>query len=341
MSDFKPGLEECLALQELPSYEFISSLVKKTCTVLANESESYRPANCVGQPGSLLQLYDEQSRCLPVVIVPDIHARPDFIKNILNCKLPKIELTVKQALEQKKVDVVCVGDAVHTELSSLRWKLVSAEFEGGIHTGHYMQDEMIVTLSTLSALMCLKIQFPENFHFLKGNHENILNSNLGGDYAFYKYADEGEMVKRFIQEYYDEKLLNLIAQYENLLPLVAYGKNYVVSHAEPAAAYTKEQLIDARFDDSVVEGLIWTRNGQVKKSTVVPIMNELLGKKSARKAMYFSGHRPVKENYALRQDGKLVQIHNPHKQNIVLVEPEKNFDFEKDIINTKGAGKNA
>ena len=57
--------------------------------------------------------------------------------------------------------------------------------------------------------------------------------------------------------------------------------------------------------------------------------------------MYFSGHRPVKENYALRQDGKLVQIHNPHKQNIVLVEPEKNFDFEKDIINTKGAGKNA
>ena len=92
-----------------------------------------------------------------------------------------------------------------------------------------MQDEMIATLSTLCAIMSLKILFPQNFHFLKGNHENILNSNLGGDYAFYKYADEGEMVKRFIQEYYDEKLLNLIAQYENLLPLVAYGKNYVCS----------------------------------------------------------------------------------------------------------------
>ena len=341
MSDFKPGLEECLALQELPSYEYINSLVKKACTVLANEPEAYRPANCVGQPGSLLKLYEEDKRCLPVVLVPDIHARPDFIKNILNCELPKLKLTVKQALEQKKIDVVCVGDAVHTELSSLRWKLISAEFEGGIYTGHYMQDEMIVTLSALCALMSLKIQFPENFHFLKGNHENILNSNLGGDYAFYKYADEGEMVKRFIQEYYDEKLLNLIAQYENLLPLVAYGKNYVVSHAEPAAAYTREQLIDARFDDSVVEGLIWTRNGQVKKSTVVPIMTELLGKKLAKKAMYFSGHRPVKEGYALRQDGRLVQIHNPHKQNIVLVEPDHNFDFEKDIINTKGAKKNA
>ena len=341
MSSFKPNVEECLALQELPSYEFISYLVKNVCTVLANESEKYRPANCVGQPGSLLKLYEEDKRCLPVVIIPDIHARPDFIQNILDCTLPKLKLTVMQALEQKKIDLVCVGDAVHTELFSLRWKLISAEFEQGIHTGHYMQDEMIATLSTLCAIMSLKILFPENFHFLKGNHENILNSNLGGDYAFYKYADEGEMVKRFIQEYYDEKLLNLIAQYENLLPLVAYGKNYVVSHAEPADTFTTEQLIDARFEEGVVEGLIWTRNGQVKKQTVVPIMNELLGKKNAKKAFYFSGHRPVKEDYALRQNGKLVQIHNPRKQNIVVVMPDKAFDFKKDIINTKGAGKNA
>ena len=341
MSDSKLDVEACLALQELPSYEFIFSLVKNVCAILANESSSYRTENCVGQPGSLLKLYDDNKRCLPAVIIPDIHARPDFIKNILDCELPKLKLTVKQALEQHAVDVICVGDAVHTELTSLRWKLISLEFEDGVHTGRYMQDEMTANLSTLCAIMSLKIAYPENFHFLKGNHENILNSNLGGDYAFYKYADEGEMVKRFIQEYYDEKLLNLIAQYENLLPLAAYGKNYVVSHAEPAAAYTAEQLIDARFEEGVVEGLIWTRNAQVKKSTVVPIMNELLGKKNAKKAFYFSGHRPVKEDYALRQNGKLVQIHNPRKQNIVVVMPDKAFDFKKDIINTKGAGKNA
>ena len=340
MSDPKLDVEACLALQELPSYEFISSLVKKVCGVLANESSSYRPLNCVGSPGGLLKLYDASTRCLPAVIIPDIHARPDFIKNILNCELAELKLTVKQALEQKKIDVICVGDAVHTELYALRWKLISLEFEDGKHTDHYMQDEMIVNISTLCALMTLKILYPENFHFLKGNHENILNSNFGGDYAFCKYADEGEMVKLFIQEYYDEKLLNLISQYENLLPLVAYGKNYVVSHAEPAGVYTTEQLIDARFDDSVVEGLIWTRNGQVKKSTVVPIMNELLGKKAAKKAFYFSGHRPVKESYALRQDGHLVQIHNPRRQNVVFVKPDKTFDFEKDIINTKGVKKN-
>ena len=340
MSDFTANAEACLELQELPSYEFIFSLTQKVCSVLADEPDSYRPSNCLGSPGSLLQLYQENSRCLPAVIFPDIHARPDFIKNILNCYLPKLDLTVKEALEEKKLDLICVGDAVHTELSSLRWKLISLEFEGGNHTGQYMQEEMVENLSTICALMSLKISYPQNFHFLKGNHENILNSNIGGDYAFFKYADEGEMVKLFIQDYYDDKLLRLIAQYENLMPLAASGKNYVVSHAEPAEAFTTEQLIDARFEENVVEGLIWTRNGQVKKQTVLPVMNQLLGKKEAKKALYFSGHRPVKDDYACRQDGLLVQIHNPRRQNIVYVDPDKKFDFKKDIINTKEARKN-
>ena len=340
MSDLKLDVEACLLSQELPSYEFIFSLAQKACEVLAGENPAYRPLNCIGEPGSLLELYKPKNdsgdeRCLPAVIIPDIHARPDFLKNILNCELPALKLTVQQALEKKLIDVICVGDAVHTELYSARWKLISVEFEAGIFTGHYMQDEMIVNLSTLCGLMCLKILYPENFHFLKGNHENILNCNLGGDYSFCKYADEGEMVKLFMQEEYDEQLLNLISKYENLLPLAAYGKNYVVSHAEPAEPFTREQLIDAKFDDSIVEGLIWTRNGQVKKQTVEPILNELLGKTQAKKAFYFSGHRPVKENYALRQDDKLVQIHNPRRQNIVLVKPDKKFDFEKDIIDTR------
>ena len=336
--------EACLALQELPSYDFIYSLAQKACEVLADEPADYRPLNCVGEGGSLLELYHKNSsieteRCLPAVIVPDIHARPDFIKNILNCELPKIKLTVKQSLEQGLIDVICVGDAVHTELYALRWKLISFEFEQGIYTGHFMQDEMIMNLSTLCALMSLKIMFPKNFHFLKGNHENILNCNLGGDYAFCKYADEGEMVKIFIQEQYDDKLLNMLSKYENLLPLAAYGKNYVVSHAEPAEAYSREQLIDARFDEKVVEGLIWTRNGQVKKPTVEPMLKQLLGNAAAKKSFYFSGHRPVKENFMFRQEGRLVQIHNPHKQNIVFVNPNKNFDFQKDIIDTRGGRK--
>lgn len=327
-------LEECLCLNELPSYENISSLADKVCKVLLKEDPLYRPLNCIGEPGSLLDFSNDDPP-LPAIIIPDIHARPDFIQNILSCNLPELNLTVLQALKQKKVNVICVGDAVHSELYSSRWELISLEFEKGEHTGFYMQQEMILNLSVVCALMKLKILYPANFHFLKGNHENILNSSFGGDYAFFKYADEGEMVKTFMTEQYDEKLLNKIARYENLLPLAAYGSNYVVSHAEPAAVYSREQLIDARFDDSIVEGLIWTRNGQVTKPTALPIMKELLGKKQAKKALYFAGHRPVKGLYALRQKDIFVQIHNPKLQNIFMVPCDRAFDFNKDIINTK------
>ena len=116
--------------------------------------------------------------------------------------------------------------------------------------------------------MKLNIDNRDNFHFLKGNHENILNANFGGDYSFYKYANEGEMVRQFMLSFYNEKLLYLIAKYENLLPLVAAGKNYVVSHGEPADVFTKEQLIDAKFEDNVVEGLIWTKNGEVVSTSL-------------------------------------------------------------------------
>ncbi len=328
-------------MTELPSAKLLSSLADKVCSVLKNENEAYRPLNCVEEPGSLLNLSEAFSH--PTILVPDIHARPDFIKNLLNCTLPECfpegnaqekKLTVLEALKQSLINVICVGDAVHTELYGARWSLISEEFKKGDHQGFFMTEEMILNFATLCSLMKLKTKFPENFHFLKGNHENILNSNYGGDFAFYKYADEGEMVKTFITEHYGEKILEKIARYENLLPLAAYGKNYVVSHAEPADSYTREQLINAKFDEDVVAGLIWTRNGQVNKPTAFAIMTNLLGKRQAKKSLYFAGHRPVKGLLSFRQDGVFLQIHNPHNQNIFLVRQDKKFTVS-DILNTK------
>lgn len=329
------SVEKFLSMETLPDYNLISSLLSDVCKVLSSESSSYRPVNCIDETGSLLEFKEP----LSTVIVPDLHARPDFIENILSYNLPEdfcgVECTVQQALKNKKINVICVGDAIHTELFAQRWKSIMTEFEEGNYSGKMMKEEMLLGLSTLCGIIKLKIDYPENFHFLKGNHENILNLDFGGDYSFCKYADEGEMVKLFIGQYYDEELLQQISQYENLLPLIAAGKNYVVSHAEPADFFTREQLIDAKFEENVVEGLIWTKNGQVTEDTCKFIMNELLGKTNAKKAFYFAGHRPVKENYSTRQNGVFVQLHNPHKQNIALIYKDKKFDAEKDIVNTK------
>ena len=338
MSELKYSVEDCLDYSGLPSYDFISSLSNIASELLENEIADYRVPATDGNPGSLIELKNK----LPSIIVPDIHARPEFIKNILNYSLPDgfcknnegtfVKCSVKEALEQKLINVICVGDAIHTELTSERWNYISAEFDNGIKTGPVMKAEMREGLSIICALMCLKLNYPENFHFIKGNHENILNENDGGDYAFCKYADEGFMVKEFISEYYGEDVLYLISCWEKALPLVVAGHNFVVSHGEPLSAYTRQQLVDARFYGNVVNGLIWTKNGDVKENTSHVIMKELLSLEESEKSFYFAGHRPVSGNYALRQEGRFIQIHNPRKQNIALVSAEGTFDPDKDIV---------
>ena len=326
------SVDECLTIKQLFSHEYISTLAENVSELLENEITPYRPAASDGNPGSLLEFKND----LPAIIVPDIHARPYFLQNILKYPLPADFLspssTVEEALKNKFINVICVGDSIHTELTVDRWYCIEEEFKKNIITGPFMKAEMKDCLSALAGLMNLKLLYPENFHFLKGNHENILNQNEGGDFAFRKYADEGYMVRRFISEYYGDDVLYLISCWEKALPLVAVGSNYVVSHAEPLKAYSREKLIDARSYPEVVNGLIWTRNGDVKTNTAREIMKKLLAPEKVAESYYFAGHRPVYENYALRQDGGFIQIHNPYRQNIALVSNDKTFNPESDIV---------
>jgi len=331
-------IDDCLNIKKLFSHEYISSLAMSASELLENEITPYRPAASNGNPGSLLEFKNN----LPAIIVPDIHARPYFLQNILKYPLPLDFLncedksisscTVLEALENKLVNVICVGDSIHTELTVDRWACISEEFKNNITTGPFMKLEMRDCFSIIASLMLLKMTFPENFHFLKGNHENILNENEGGDFAFRKYADEGYMVRRFISDYYGDDVLYLISCWEKALPLFVVGHNYLVSHAEPLKAYSKKKLIDARCYPEVVNGLIWTKNGDVKANTASALMKALLPAQTEKTAFYFAGHRPVYNNYALRQDGRFIQIHNPCRQNIALVSNTKVFNPESDIV---------
>ena len=96
-------------MNELPSHEYISSLAEKASTVLENENTTYRPSDMNGKPGSLLEL-----EVLPAIIVPDLHARPYFLEDILKYMLSYDfcgtdnyvfkKITVEQALEEKLVN---------------------------------------------------------------------------------------------------------------------------------------------------------------------------------------------------------------------------------------------
>lgn len=319
----------------LPSHDDLFNLAESVSTILEEEKSDYRPEAFDGNAGSLIDLRNSN---LPTIIIPDLHARPEFLKKILHFVLPESfttegSVTVFEALSQKLINLIFLGDALHTEkVTKMRWMNIQLEFDNGNYTGKEMQQEMAEGLSLLQGLYYLKMLFPENFHFLKGNHENITNRSSNGDFAFKKYVDEGWMVMNFVREYYGDDVLYMISCVEDSLPLLAAGQKFVVSHAEPRTAYSYSQIINARSDDKVVLGLTWTANDEADKNSALQILINLLGEDKAADSLYFGGHRPVNGTYNLRQEGKFIQIHNPVQMNIALVPNNRKFNPETDIV---------
>lgn len=338
-------LQEILNYTGLPDHDYLFDLLNVASTILENEKYEYRPQADSGEPGSLL---DFRNNSLPIIVVPDIHARPDFLSNIINFTLPegfipkvRKSYTVLDALNKGYINLVCVGDALHTELNTKeRWLAGLEEFNRGIYTGPAISAEMLEGFKTICFLMKLKELFPQNFHFLKGNHENIMNQTAYGDFAFRKFANEGYMVREFIHELYGDDILYLMTCVENALPLIAFSETCVISHAEPKTSFSYKQLLNARKYPEVITGLTWTANDEADEDSVKQIIETLYSESQRENVIYIAGHRPVKANYLYRQNGMFVQIHNPAKQNICLVYKNRKFDPESDIMNVNSEAHN-
>ena len=314
----------------LPGEESLCALLDETISTLEREDAAYRPRAHDGKPGGLL---DFSGDGLPAVIVPDLHARPDFLIRLLGCGFG--DGSVLSALNGGLLNLICVGDGVHTETMTWaydRWKESLLAWEQGNVDCAGMRAEMHEGFATMMAVAALKNAFPRHFHFLKGNHENILNREGGGDHPFRKFACEGEMVRSFIATVYGDVLLHLIHCFEQALPLVVIGGNFGVSHAEPFAAYSRDEIVNSRFHGQLVHDFTWTANGEALDGSVREQFAVLNSAGDAERMRWFGGHRPVEGKYALRQDASFVQIHNPNEMNVALVPPDREFCPETDII---------
>lgn len=330
----KKVIENVLIEKALPSHDFLLELTDSVSALLEEEITDYRQPASDDSVGSLLDFQEDD---LPAIVVPDLHGRADFLLNIINYTLPKkfVEksLTVYEALEKGLVRLIFVGDILHTEKNTkLRWLLALDEYENENYTGPSMTAEMEQSMALWCGVFMLKQAFPKYCHILKGNHENIYNTTSNGDYAFKKYANEGAMVKAFIQEFYGDDILYMIHCVESALPLVVVGNNYVISHAEPREPFTKDEIVNARLSASVVAGLTWTDNDEAEEGSVARVIKNLSVHDDISDYIYLGGHRCVKNDYEKRQGGFYIQIHNPSKQNISLIYREKKFNPEKDIV---------
>jgi len=352
-------MERFLSDGELPSYDGLISLCNAVTSVLETEDSSYRPYDSSGSPGGLLDFSSPSMRGLPVVVVPDLHARGRFLLDAMYFRVDSAGgRTVIDLLSSGEIIVCCVGDIFHSESRARkRWDDAYQDFRAYYYDGEpssrfldsaAMNAEMRENFSLLQMIFLLKLSFPKFFHVLKGNHENVKNATYSpddddgfGNRAFRKFCEEGLMCAEFIRGYYDDLLLHCVGCFERALPLCLMSGKCVVSHAEPRRAFRKDEIVGGMRDDNVVFGLTWTANGDAAPESVSETVRHLyrtgnpiadmLGRRT-RDVVWFGGHRPIDGRYAERQGGLFVQIHNPSREFVSLVLPSRKFNPETDIF---------
>jgi hypothetical protein len=321
-------LVETLRRDAPPERDHYLRVLARVCRAIEDENPLIRARDSSGLPGGCLHLRHD----IPTIVVPDLHARMDFFLSLMLMKDPA-GLTTLERLERGCVQVVCVGDGFHAERRALqRWVAAYEEYLGFYGEHRSMDEEMRESLGVMEMVMEVKAHFPCSFHFLKGNHENIANEEGEGNHPFRKFVQEGAMVSSYVWKFYGTEFLSIYYYFEKQLPLLAVGRNFLVSHAEPAVCYEPDAVLEYRSRPDVVEGLTWTDNGSAEDGSVEAMLVRYLDGAQAEKGCHFGGHRPIGGLYHTRSGGRYVQIHNPDRWIVAEIEAEGDIDLEKDVV---------
>lgn len=317
--EMKSRIMQIRKRRDLPDKTDFFKLLSQVMHVYKNEDPAIRPKDKNGFSGGLINLKNRET-----ILIPDLHARYNFLLSLFFWESSPGN-TVLDRLASDDIQVLSVGDIFHSEGHQRnRWKAALKEFSDGYKKAENMKAEMVDCFNTIEMIILAKLAFPDNFHIIKGNHENIANERGNGNFPFGKYAYEGQMVLDFVIKFLGEDFLRAYYQYEKEFPVFVTGPNFLVSHSEPEKFFTREEMINYRDNQELIKGLTWTDNGKSEPGTVRKMLDYYLP--GIENSFYFGGHRPVPDSYNLRAEGKYVQFHNPSHYNIVRIKGDINLD---------------
>lgn len=326
--EYKALVFDILSYPKPPEAEIFNTILIKALAAYNDENEEIRPKDKNCYSGGLIDL---RGACR-VAILPDLHARRAFLKETLLFSIDKDGVSIFERLEDKSLTVLCLGDGVHSEGAYLnRWLRAYDEYKKGFEKSPNMDMEIADSFNLMLVVMLLKIRYSDNFHFLKGNHENILNETANGNYAFAKFANEGAMTLSYFQKKYGEELLANYSKFEKELPLFVVGKNFLASHSEPGYFFSRDQIINHRDNPDLITALTWTDNYSAEEGSADKIISYFIPENDDR-TYYFGGHRPIKDLYNKINNDRYVQIHNPRRKIVCIVDQNRQIDLDKDII---------
>ena len=288
-----------------------------------------RPKDRRGLPGGIVYFNNEQHSSKPVIVIPDLHARMDFIIAVMQFEIFK-GVSVLKALEDNMCIVICVGDGFHGEARVRdRWYKAFEEYTGDFYKHKAMDEEMRESLGLMEMVLHLRIHYPDNFFFLKGNHENIANEGIEGNYPFGKFVREGEMVTYWVRRFLGDEAFKGIYLYEKTLPILAVCNEFIVTHAEPARYYAEDDIRNCYLNPEVIYAFTWTDNNAAEDNSVKDILEMFFPNNGS--TFMFGGHRPIRGKYNLRAGGRYIQLHNPDDYVVAVVREARSFNIEKDI----------
>jgi hypothetical protein len=301
---------------------------------IENQDSLIRPRDVENRPGGLLFLHQE----IPLLVIPDLHARKDFLYSLMMKETD--QGSVLKRLEEGSLQILCVGDGFHSERRAYkRWQKALSEYRTNFRKHKFMDLEMSESMGLMQMIMLLKTNCPDNFFFLKGNHENILNEEGRGNHPFGKFVYEGEMVRSWTEKFMGTDFMYEYAEYEHSLPFMALGKELIISHAEPLNYYHPEEIINIHDNDRVKLGLTWTANDQAEEGSVQGIIEDYSSRYNRNFTYCVGGHRTIKSLYRLRASGNYIQIHNPERHVVLFTDQSAIFDPEQNIVDLKQIGR--
>ena len=181
--------------EPLPPDEAMAT-IEKMIEVLRDNP--YRAKDHRGRPGALLDLPRE----VTPVLVGDLHAQVDNLLSILSAN------RLLEGLKNGTAALVLLGDTVHRE-------------EDG------KLEEMESSLLMLDLIFKLKIRFPKNVFYLRGNHESF-------DEAVGKAGvPQGQIFHRQVKLLRGKDYARCLAECFDLLAYVVRSEDYIACHAGP------------------------------------------------------------------------------------------------------------
>ncbi len=155
--------------------------------------------------GGIVELNPE----LPLIVVSDSHGLRSLFSEFLFERKYINGKTNFELLAQGKLQILMLGDAFHTENKGL-WTnaLIDEYMKQYVHHKFYgdmprLEKEIANGLGLAAMIMILLSHF-NDFYYLKGNHDNIRNTEEDGNRKVVKYFDnpdhgEGAMIKAALE----------------------------------------------------------------------------------------------------------------------------------------------